>query len=67
MRQTLDRRSWLLAGSVALPMLAAGIYVNWFGPAGWSRDWVGCCPRWRQRPSPVRCSASIVGYVCGEK
>jgi hypothetical protein len=40
MRQILDRHSWLLAGSVALPMLAAGICVNWFGPA-WLVTWWG--------------------------
>lgn len=36
MRQMLDRKGWLLA--IALPMLTASIYVNWFGPT-WLVAW----------------------------
>lgn len=38
MHRILDRNGWLLAGVVALPMLAMGIYVDWFGPA-WLVPW----------------------------
>lgn len=38
MHRILDRKGWLLAGAVALPMLATGIYVDWFGPA-WLVPW----------------------------
>jgi len=57
MRQTLDRHSWLLAGSVALPMLAAGIHVNWFGPAR-------LVPRWGGVLSALA-AAAVAGALLG--
>lgn len=57
MHRMLDRNEWLLAVAVALPMLAAGIYVSWFGPA-WLVAW------WRG-VLYVLAAAAIAGALLG--
>lgn len=57
MHRILDRNEWLLAGAVALPMLAIGIYVDWFGPA-WLVAW------WRG-VLYVLAAAAITGALLG--